>query len=137
MRDGDVYLRTLGGLERVSVIFRRLDSDFADPLELRADSALGVPGLVDVIRAGNVVVANALGGGVVESPALDAYLPNVSRALVRRGAAGPRHPDRCGAEPSGAAPKAWRASGAASFANAFDAGAAVFARFVGAAWAAI
>jgi uncharacterized circularly permuted ATP-grasp superfamily protein/uncharacterized alpha-E superfamily protein len=81
VRDGIVYLRTLGGLERVSVIFRRLDSDFADPLELRADSALGVPGLVDVIRAGNVVMANALGGGVVESPALDAYLPNASRAL--------------------------------------------------------
>jgi uncharacterized circularly permuted ATP-grasp superfamily protein/uncharacterized alpha-E superfamily protein len=81
VRDGNVYLRTLGGLARVSVIFRRLDSDFADPLELRADSELGVPGLVDVIRAGNVVVANALGGGVVESPALDAYLPNISRAL--------------------------------------------------------
>ncbi len=81
VRDGIVYLRTLGGLERVAVIFRRLDSDFADPLELRADSELGIPGLVDVIRAGNVVVANALGGGVVESPALDAYLPNVSRAL--------------------------------------------------------
>jgi uncharacterized circularly permuted ATP-grasp superfamily protein/uncharacterized alpha-E superfamily protein len=81
VRDRTVYLRTLGGLARVSVIFRRLDSDFADPLELRADSQLGVPGLVDVIRAGGVVVANALGGGVVESPALDAYLPNVSRAL--------------------------------------------------------
>jgi uncharacterized circularly permuted ATP-grasp superfamily protein/uncharacterized alpha-E superfamily protein len=79
--DGMVYLRTLGGLERVSVIFRRLDSDFTDPLELRADSALGVPGLVDVIRSGNVIMANALGGGVVESPALDAYLPNASRAL--------------------------------------------------------
>jgi uncharacterized circularly permuted ATP-grasp superfamily protein/uncharacterized alpha-E superfamily protein len=81
VRDGHVYLRTLGGLSRVAVIFRRLDSDFADPLELRADSALGIPGLVDVIRAGNVVVANALGGGVVESPALDAYLPAVARAL--------------------------------------------------------
>jgi uncharacterized circularly permuted ATP-grasp superfamily protein/uncharacterized alpha-E superfamily protein len=81
VRDGSVYLRTLGGLARVSVIFRRLDSDFADPLEFRADSALGVPGLVDVIRAGNVVIANALGGGVIESPALDAYLPNISRAL--------------------------------------------------------
>ena len=81
VRDGVVYLRTLGGLERVSVIFRRLDSDFADPLELRADSALGVPGLVEAIRAGNVIMANALGGGVAESPALDAYLPNVSRAL--------------------------------------------------------
>jgi uncharacterized circularly permuted ATP-grasp superfamily protein/uncharacterized alpha-E superfamily protein len=82
IRDGHVYLRTLGGLARVAVIFRRLDSDFSDPLELRADSELGVPGLVDVVRAGKVVVANALGGGVVESPALDAYLPNVSRALL-------------------------------------------------------
>jgi uncharacterized circularly permuted ATP-grasp superfamily protein/uncharacterized alpha-E superfamily protein len=81
VRDGAVYLRTLGGLARVSTIFRRLDSDFADPLEFRADSALGIPGLGDVIRAGNVVIANALGGGVVESPALDAYLPNISRAL--------------------------------------------------------
>jgi len=81
VRDGVVYLRTLGGLARVSVIFRRLDSDFADPLELRADSALGVPGLLDAIRAETVVVANALGGGVVESPALDAYLPNAARAL--------------------------------------------------------
>ncbi len=81
VRDGAVYLRTLGGLARVSTIFRRLDSDFADPLEFRADSALGVPGLGDVIRTGNVVIANALGGGVVESPALDAYLPNISRAL--------------------------------------------------------
>ena len=81
VRDGIVYLRTLGGLERVAVIFRRLDSDFADPLELRADSELGAPGLVDAIRAGNVVMANALGGGVAESPALDAYLPNASRAL--------------------------------------------------------
>ncbi|HEV8021432.1 MAG TPA: circularly permuted type 2 ATP-grasp protein [Candidatus Lustribacter sp.] len=81
VRDDNVYLRTLGGLERVSVIFRRLDSNFADPLELRADSILGVPGLVEAIRAGNVVVANALGGSVVDSPALDAYLPNVARAL--------------------------------------------------------
>ncbi|MFZ1125439.1 MAG: circularly permuted type 2 ATP-grasp protein [Candidatus Baltobacteraceae bacterium] len=81
VRGETVYLRTLGGLARVSAIFRRLDSDFADPLEFRADSALGVPGLADVVRAKNVVVANALGGGVVESPALDAYLPNVSRAL--------------------------------------------------------
>jgi hypothetical protein len=86
------YLRTLGRLERVSVIFRRLDSDFADHLELRAHSALGVPGLVDVIRAGNVGKANALGGGVVESPALDAHLPNASRA-VRRGPTASQYPD--------------------------------------------
>jgi uncharacterized circularly permuted ATP-grasp superfamily protein/uncharacterized alpha-E superfamily protein len=81
VRDGQVFLKTLAGLERVSAIFRRLDSDYCDPLEFRADSALGVPGLVEAARAGGVVLANALGGGVVESPAMDAYLPNASRAL--------------------------------------------------------
>lgn len=78
-RDGRVYLRTIGGLAPVAGIFRRLDSDFCDPVELRADSALGIPGLVDAVRAGGVTLANALGGGVVESPALNAYLPGAAR----------------------------------------------------------
>ncbi|HUE64611.1 MAG TPA: circularly permuted type 2 ATP-grasp protein [Rhizomicrobium sp.] len=82
VRDGGVFLKTLTGLERVSAIFRRVDSDFCDPLEFRSDSALGVPGLVEAVRAGSVVLANALGGGVVESPAVDAYLPNICRALL-------------------------------------------------------
>lgn len=82
VRDGEVFLKTLTGLERVSAIFRRVDSDFCDPLEFRGDSALGVPGLVEAVRSGGVVLANALGGGVIESPAMDAYLPNVSRALL-------------------------------------------------------
>jgi uncharacterized circularly permuted ATP-grasp superfamily protein/uncharacterized alpha-E superfamily protein len=82
VRDGEVFLKTLTGLERVSVIFRRVDSDFCDPLEFRGDSALGVPGLVEAVRAGGVVLANALGGGVIESPAMDAYLPAVSEALL-------------------------------------------------------
>ena len=81
-RNGEVFLKTLTGLERVSAIFRRVDSDFCDPLEFRGDSALGVPGLAEAVRAGGVVVANALGGGVIESPAIDAYLPAVSRALL-------------------------------------------------------
>lgn len=81
VRDGKVFLKTLLGLERVAVIFRRVDSDFCDPLEFRGDSALGIPGLADVARAGGVVLANALGGGVMESPAMDAYLPNLCRAL--------------------------------------------------------
>jgi uncharacterized circularly permuted ATP-grasp superfamily protein/uncharacterized alpha-E superfamily protein len=81
-RGGEIFLKTLTGLERVSAIFRRVDSDFCDPLEFRGDSALGVPGLVEAVRGGGVVVANALGGGVVESPALDAYLPAVARALL-------------------------------------------------------
>jgi uncharacterized circularly permuted ATP-grasp superfamily protein/uncharacterized alpha-E superfamily protein len=82
VRDAQVFLKTLTGLERVAAIFRRVDSDFCDPLEFRGDSALGVPGLVEVARAGGVVLANALGGGVIESPALDAYLPAVSQALL-------------------------------------------------------
>lgn len=82
VRDGAVFLKTLTGLERVAAIFRRVDSDFCDPLEFRGDSALGVPGLAEAVRAGSVVLANALGGGVIESPAMDAYLPNVCRALL-------------------------------------------------------
>ncbi|MEI9887680.1 MAG: circularly permuted type 2 ATP-grasp protein [Rhizomicrobium sp.] len=82
VRDGQVFLKTLLGLERVGVIFRRIDSDYCDPLEFRGDSALGVPGLTDAVRAGSVVLANALGGGVMESPAMDAYLPGLARVLL-------------------------------------------------------
>jgi uncharacterized circularly permuted ATP-grasp superfamily protein/uncharacterized alpha-E superfamily protein len=82
VRDGVGFLKTLTGLERVAAIFRRVDSDFCDPLEFRGDSALGVPGLVEAVRAGGVVLANALGGGVIESPAMDAYLPAACRALL-------------------------------------------------------
>ena len=82
VRDGEVFIKTLTGLERVAAIFRRVDCDFCDPLEFRGDSALGVPGLAEAVRAGGVVLANALGGGVIESPAMDAYLPAVCRALL-------------------------------------------------------
>jgi len=82
VRDGQVFLKTLSGLERVGIVFRRVDSDFCDPLEFRADSALGVPGLAQAARTGGVVIANALGSGVVESPAIDAYLPNIAEALL-------------------------------------------------------
>ena len=61
MRDGKVHVRTIAGLKRADVIWRRIDSDFADPLELNARSRLGVPGLVDALREGGVVIANALG----------------------------------------------------------------------------
>jgi uncharacterized circularly permuted ATP-grasp superfamily protein/uncharacterized alpha-E superfamily protein len=82
VRDDQVFLRSLVGLERVAVIFRRIDSDFCDPLELRSDSALGIPGLVDAVRSGAVVLANALGGGVMESPAMDAYLPALAKHVL-------------------------------------------------------
>jgi uncharacterized circularly permuted ATP-grasp superfamily protein/uncharacterized alpha-E superfamily protein len=82
VRDGIVYVKTLEGLQRVDVILRRLDDDFCDPLSLRSDSALGVPGLVHAVRRGSVVVANALGSGLVESPALLAFLPGLCRRLL-------------------------------------------------------
>lgn len=82
VRDNQVYLKTLSGLERVDVILRRVDDDFCDPLELRNDSILGVPGLVEVIRAGNVTMANALGSGVVQSPAFMSFLPGLCKHLL-------------------------------------------------------
>ena len=82
VRDNRVYLKLLGGLQPVDVILRRLDDDFCDPLELRRDSFLGVPGLVQAIRAGNVAMANALGSGLMESPAMLAYLPGLCRHLL-------------------------------------------------------
>jgi len=83
VRDNQVFLKTLNGLERVDVILRRVDDDFCDPLELRNDSMLGVPGLVEAVRAGNVVMANALGSGLVQSPAFMSFLPGLCRHLLR------------------------------------------------------
>jgi uncharacterized circularly permuted ATP-grasp superfamily protein/uncharacterized alpha-E superfamily protein len=82
VRDNRVYLKLLGGLQPVDVILRRLDDDYCDPLELRRDSFLGVPGLVQAIRAGNVAMANALGSGLMESPAMLAYLPGLCRHIL-------------------------------------------------------
>ncbi|KAF1052832.1 MAG: hypothetical protein GAK43_01729 [Stenotrophomonas maltophilia] len=81
VRDGTLYLKTLGGLKRVHAVLRRLDDDYCDPLELRTDSALGVPGLLDAVRQGRVLVANALGTGVLESPGLLGFLPAINRHL--------------------------------------------------------
>ncbi len=82
VRADRVYLKTVHGLERVHVILRRLDDDFCDPLELRPDSALGVPGLLQAVRAGSVLVANALGAGFLESPALQGFLPAIAERLL-------------------------------------------------------
>lgn len=81
VRDATVYLKTLSGLRRVHAIMRRLDDDFCDPLELRTDSALGVPGLLEAVRQGRVLVANALGSGVLESPGLLGFLPRINHYL--------------------------------------------------------
>ncbi|MGN6581692.1 MAG: circularly permuted type 2 ATP-grasp protein [Bordetella sp.] len=82
VRDDQLFLKTLHGLERVHALLRRLDDDFCDPLELRSDSTLGIPGLLQAMRAGNVLVANALGTGPLESPALHGFLPAISRRLA-------------------------------------------------------
>lgn len=82
VRSDTVYLKTLRGLRRVHAILRRLDDDFCDPLELRADSALGVPGLLAAARAGRVLIANALGSGVLESAALFGFLPGMCERLL-------------------------------------------------------
>lgn len=82
VRNDTVYLKTVSGLERVHVILRRLDDDFCDPVELRADSALGVPGLLGAVRARRVLVANALGSGLLESAALPGFLPGICRHLL-------------------------------------------------------
>ncbi len=82
VRDRQVYLKTLSGLEKVGVILRRLDDDFCDPIELRATSALGVAGLMEAVRAGTVVMANALGSGVMEAAAFKPLLADLAPALI-------------------------------------------------------
>lgn len=82
VRGERLFLKTLRGLEPVHGLLKRLDDEFLDPLELRADSHLGVPGLLQAIRAGNVLVANAPGSGFLESTALLGFLPALSRALL-------------------------------------------------------
>ncbi len=81
VRDGRVHVRTIAGLKRADVILRRIDSDFADPLELNARSQLGVPGLAEVVRGGGVVVANALGSGVAETPVMMSFMPGLCRRV--------------------------------------------------------
>lgn len=81
VRDRTVFIKTFTGLQKVDVILRRVDDSFCDPLELRGDSLLGVPGLVDSVIAGNVRVANALGSGVIESASIMPFLPGLCQSL--------------------------------------------------------
>ena len=77
--DDTVFMRTTRGPQRVDVIYRRIDDDFLDPLAFRADSALGVPGLLSVYRAGRVSLANAIGTGVADDKSIYPYVPDMIR----------------------------------------------------------
>lgn len=82
VRDNRVFLKTISGVKEVDVIIRRVDTPWCDPLELRNESILGIPGLVDVLRGGRVAIANALGASLLESPALPAFLPGLCKQLL-------------------------------------------------------
>ena len=80
--DGRVWLKSLDGLRPVDIILRRVDDTFCDPLELRQDSQLGVAGLLEAIRQGNVIVINPPGSSVLENPGLMPFLPNIAKQLI-------------------------------------------------------
>jgi uncharacterized circularly permuted ATP-grasp superfamily protein/uncharacterized alpha-E superfamily protein len=82
VRDDRVYLKTVEGLKPIDLIMRRISAELCDPLELRTDSQVGVPGLLQAARAGKVTIANALGSGLVESDALLSFLPTLSRFFL-------------------------------------------------------
>lgn len=82
VREGKLWMRSMGTLKRVDVVLRRVDAEYADPLDLRPDSRLGVVGLVEVLRRGAVTVVNTLGSGVLESPGLLRFLPQLAETLL-------------------------------------------------------
>ena len=82
VRDGKLWMRSMGTLKRVDVVLRRVDAEYADPLDLRADSRLGVVGLVEVLRRGAVTVVNTLGSGILESPGVLRFLPELAERLL-------------------------------------------------------
>src|SRR6202167_3063061 len=82
VRENRVFLKSLEGLRPVDVVLRRMDDGFCDPLEVRSDSYLGVAGLVEAVRAGNVAVANARGSGLLETSAFIPFLPGLSRSVL-------------------------------------------------------
>jgi uncharacterized circularly permuted ATP-grasp superfamily protein/uncharacterized alpha-E superfamily protein len=82
VRDGKLWMRSLGTLKRVDVVLRRVDAEYVDPLDLRPDSRLGVVGLVEVLRRGAVTMVNTLGSGVLESPGLLRFLPDLAELLL-------------------------------------------------------
>ncbi|TXM71668.1 circularly permuted type 2 ATP-grasp protein [Methylobacterium sp. WL69] len=94
MQDGALHVRTVSGLKRADVLWRRIDSDYVDPLELNPASRLGVPGLIEGLRNASLVVGNMPGSGILESGALAAYLPGIARRVL-------------GGEPRLSGPRTW------------------------------
>ncbi len=92
VQDNVVYMRTTRGLRRVDVIYRRIDDDFLDPQAFRADSLLGVPGIMEAYRAGNVALANAPGNGVADDKVVYAYVPEMIRYYLQQDAILPNVP---------------------------------------------
>jgi uncharacterized circularly permuted ATP-grasp superfamily protein/uncharacterized alpha-E superfamily protein len=84
VEDGKVMVRTVAGLKPVSVLWRRVDASFTDPLELRYDSRIGTPGMVEALRQGSISMINALGTGILETRALAAFLPRLSKAIANK-----------------------------------------------------
>lgn len=82
MQDGALHVRTVSGLKRADALWRRIDSDYVDPLELNPGSRLGVPGLIEALRNASLVIGNIPGSGILESGALAAYLPGIARRLT-------------------------------------------------------
>lgn len=83
--DGYLNMKTTRGLTRVDVLYRRIDDDFLDPLAFRPDSLLGVPGLFDTYRAGNVTIVNAPGAGIADDKAIYSYIPEIIEFYMGRG----------------------------------------------------
>jgi uncharacterized circularly permuted ATP-grasp superfamily protein/uncharacterized alpha-E superfamily protein len=82
VENGQVMVRTVAGLNPVSVLWRRMDASFTDPLELRVDSRIGTPGMVEALRQGSISMVNAIGSGILETRALAAFMPKLSQALL-------------------------------------------------------
>lgn len=99
VRDDKVTLKTLGGLLQVDVILRRMTDQHCDPLELRGDPALGISGLLQAARVGNVAIANPLGSSLVESPCFVPYLPDLCRELLSNELLLPSLPTYWGGDP--------------------------------------
>ncbi len=110
VQNNRVWLRSLAGLDPVDAVIRRVDDQWCDPVELRADSLLGVPGLLEVVRRGRVAVLNPLGSGILESPALAGLLADIAPALLGRGAGPARAPRAGGAGDPTASATCWPGS---------------------------